>query len=211
MRWENSAGLILYLRRRYICCPLSTPLTFFLNWYTVLPIRREPPQPPFFSNSLWIFLSDRPSTRFYIQAPVSPCCWRPSIRRDIKSESLWSQLLEKGLVGVAGLHQLGNIAFTHRAVGSGHNEESAEGDIFHFYYQGLGTFTITTCPPFFFCVSFILHLDGLKLTFFCTLAGMFFLLLLLFFVLTSLTTWLTEPKHCLQILSVLLPPVLPAN
>lgn len=59
-------------------------------------------------------------------------------------------------MGVTGLHQLGNIAFTHRAAGSERNEESAEGDIFHFYYQGFATLTITTSILLvFFGVSFL--------------------------------------------------------
>ena len=42
---------------------------------------------------------------------------------------------ERGLVGVTTHQQLGNIAFTHRAAGSEHNEESAE-EIFFTFIAG---------------------------------------------------------------------------
>lgn len=55
-------------------------------------------------------------------------------------------------MGVTIHHQLGNIAFTHRAAGSEHNEEGTEGDIFHFYYSRYGAFVIATCPFLYFLV-----------------------------------------------------------
>ena len=128
---------------------------------------------PLFSDSLWIFRAIDPGSVLYI-APASPCCWRTSIRWDIKSESLWSQLLWRGLVGVTTHHQLGNIAFTHGPLGSEHNEESAEGDIFHFYYRGCGT-ALPLFPlfpfllflfffPFFFGIPFFSQVDSLRMT-----------------------------------------------
>lgn len=142
--WANSAGVILYLWRLY-SCHLFSPIRPLLNWYTVLPIMWEPPGP--FSLIHCGFSQATDSGSVLYIGLVSPCSWRTSIRWDIKSEGLWSQLLWEGPVSVTTQHQLGNITFTHRASGSKHNEESRGRD-FSFLLLQMRIFTITTCVFF---------------------------------------------------------------